>query len=637
MSNPAIVIIAYNRAAPLKRLLSSLDSADYSSRDVILHISIDGSENSEVTRVANEFNWQHGKKIIDQQESNLGLLNHVILCGELTEKYGSIIVLEDDLIVSPAFYRFAKFTTNYYSSDPRISGISLFAYPVEESKFYPFTPIRDSDVHFIQIASSWGQSWTSSQWKSFKNWLNENPSGKDSVLPTYVKVWGDNSWKKLYIAYLIDTDRYFVFPNVSYSSNFEEEGTNATQTGLFQVNLCAQFIEPHLKGLDDSNAVYDAHFELSPCCVRKLCPELAEVNFEVDFYGSKPLESMKDLILTSRRSSKWERSYGTKMRPLFLNIVNSIEGEEIGLTRKENIINTEEDRFLFLQTTSFELKQYAEIRGRKMQQVSVVIPLLEEQNHALSSTINDLKTDRFYDVTLLIVSAEANRDSIKEMLIGLGVNAFVISHEAQSIDELLQFGIASCQTEYCSWIMPGMLIDLEKLEDVSRIFRGMSQVNVFHGLQEEVNASNHTEVETFSGRWTPRKVNSNRSDALKIRSELVFWRSSLLEGHELTRLKRETVFFELLNLSPVYLVVMKFGDFNAIRSEVEVSEGTLSELFHKQQFMPHKGLQSVFRLMFQRWFKHRRSFLRMFYKEGKSLPLVIRRDFVHESFYLNND
>ena len=194
MTEPAIVVIAYNRVVPLKRLLNSLSKAVYPSANITLHISIDASNIPAVAAVAENFEWKHGQKIVEVKKERRGLLRHVLECGDLTAEYDAIVVLEDDLIVSPGFYCFGQEANSFYHQDEQIAGVSLFTYPVEENNFYPFDPIQDdSDVHFIQVASSWGQSWNKEQWSKFKNWLAENPTGKPELLPNYIQQWGSNS------------------------------------------------------------------------------------------------------------------------------------------------------------------------------------------------------------------------------------------------------------------------------------------------------------------------------------------------------------------------------------------------------------------------------------------------------------
>ena len=108
MHRPAIVIIAYNRLDALKRLLVSVEAAVYPEGEPVpLVISIDRSDSDAVVKTAEDFGYTHGEKIIIARKERLGLREHVLTCGDLTEKYGSIIVLEDDLFVSPMFYDYA--------------------------------------------------------------------------------------------------------------------------------------------------------------------------------------------------------------------------------------------------------------------------------------------------------------------------------------------------------------------------------------------------------------------------------------------------------------------------------------------------------------------------------------------------
>ena len=90
MTEPAIVVIAYNRVVPLKRLLNSLSKAVYPSANITLHISIDASNIPAVAAVAENFEWKHGQKIVEVKKERRGLLRHVLECGDLTAKYDAI-------------------------------------------------------------------------------------------------------------------------------------------------------------------------------------------------------------------------------------------------------------------------------------------------------------------------------------------------------------------------------------------------------------------------------------------------------------------------------------------------------------------------------------------------------------------
>lgn len=639
MIEATIVVIAYNRVKPLKRLLKSLAEASYPSKNINLHISIDASNNSDVKNTADNFEWKFGQKIVDLKSENLGLLKHVLECGKLTEKYESIIVLEDDLLVAPGFYQYAQTANQFYIEDDKVAGVSLFTYPVEENSFYPFQPIQDdSDVHFIQVASSWGQSWNKEQWSKFKSWLTENANKKELLLPAYILEWGNNSWKKLFINYLIDTDRYFVFPNTSYSTNFEEEGTHSSQTGLFQVPLNLGFAEPRFKKWSDSNSVYDAYFELKSNCLKSLCPDLKRYDFEVDIFGNKPLESISsEYILTSKRAvNVIAMSFGSVMKPLLQNVLHEIAGDDLLLCRKENVILSESNRFSALHSSSVQLDQASIARRQKLERVTIVIPTLNNQLDELKRTITNLETDRFYNVVLLVAYSPEIQQSVKDFTEMASVEIQLVPCSSEKIDDLLHAGIENCSTDYCTWMQPGMAIDPERMEGVANIFQGMKHVQVLQGLKEKANQNTYAKLNTSNARWTPQRANSNKSEAGKIRTEFVFWRKTLIPEKQISNLTTANLFLELLKLNPIYAVALKLGDVQQVNAVSSLSAKEIEKSLEASEFQPKSVFRSLTRPIFQYWFRRNVPFFRLFYRESEQLPLVIRYDFENDSYYLSN-
>ena len=115
MIKPAIVAVGYSRQKSLNRLLNSINNASYPFDDINLIISIDGGEEAEeCLTLAQNFNWQHGQKHVRHFLQRQGLRNHIIQCGDLSEKYGAVIILEDDIFVSPSFYYYVYDAVNYY-------------------------------------------------------------------------------------------------------------------------------------------------------------------------------------------------------------------------------------------------------------------------------------------------------------------------------------------------------------------------------------------------------------------------------------------------------------------------------------------------------------------------------------------
>ena len=107
MIKPAIVAVGYNRPDGMKRLLESIGKASYNCDDVPLIVSIDESNRSdEVEAVAQAFEWKYGTKEIRRFPERQGLRKHIVHCGDYSEKYGAVIILEDDLVVAEDFYSY---------------------------------------------------------------------------------------------------------------------------------------------------------------------------------------------------------------------------------------------------------------------------------------------------------------------------------------------------------------------------------------------------------------------------------------------------------------------------------------------------------------------------------------------------
>lgn len=100
-------------------------------------------------------------KIIERSV-NLGLDHSVIKgVGELCERYGRVIVLEDDLEVAPDFLRYMNTALDLYASDEQVMQVSGYQFPVE---------INGSlDAVFLPFTTSWGWATWSRAWRHFNH------------------------------------------------------------------------------------------------------------------------------------------------------------------------------------------------------------------------------------------------------------------------------------------------------------------------------------------------------------------------------------------------------------------------------------------------------------------------------------
>ena len=341
---PAIVIAAYNRPHSLSRLLSMVLAADYpDDTGVPLVISIDGGGSEEVVRVANEFKWPFGDKEVIVHSKNLGLRQHILSCGDLTEKYGAIIMLEDDLGVSKFFYQYTLQALDQFSSDDEIAGVSLYKHLINVNCGSSFEPMDNGlGYYYMQFPQSWGQAWTSRQWTGFRQWYEvETNRSKPLDLPKYVDRWPESSWLKYFTRYLIDQGKCFVYPMKSLTTNFSDTGTHVCrQDNTYQVPL-AEYC-PSLRDVETSQVVYyDAYFEMSESTLRMFTQEFPSSSIIVDLYGIRDLSvcDADQLLLTVRPCSESVRSYGLRLKPREINVELNVPGDKIFLTKRKHLVN----------------------------------------------------------------------------------------------------------------------------------------------------------------------------------------------------------------------------------------------------------------------------------------------------------
>ena len=332
-NNIAIVVVGYNRKKSIKRLLNSLLNSHYLNDNVPLVICLDNCGNNDVYDFANQFNWRFGEKFIIHQTERQGLKNHILKCGNLTKFFKAIIMLEDDLYVSPFFYNYVKNSLNQYLKDDNVAGISLYRNEINGYVGLPFTPLNNGfDVFAIQSVSSWGQCWTSKMWDGFILWLeNNDPIDFDSIdMIDNIKSW-DKAWSKYFYAYIITTNKFYIFPYVSLSTNFGDSGENnenAINNTDYQTNLSFGKSDYNIPSFDKL-VKYDVYFNFIG--FGEFC-KINDNELCVDFWGTNNNKTNKKYILSPfKLPFKIIKSYAMKLRPIELNVIFNIGGDSLFL------------------------------------------------------------------------------------------------------------------------------------------------------------------------------------------------------------------------------------------------------------------------------------------------------------------
>jgi hypothetical protein len=160
-----IVLFAYNRPFYTEQCLKSLSKNKLADQS-ILYVYCDGpkldSSDEELQRIADVRAIVRAKKyckelVVIESEKNKGLAASVVEgVTEIVNKYGRVIVLEDDLILSPFFLQYMNQALDLYEDVPQVMQISAHIFN---------TRYKLPETFFYNEASCWGWGTWARAWK----------------------------------------------------------------------------------------------------------------------------------------------------------------------------------------------------------------------------------------------------------------------------------------------------------------------------------------------------------------------------------------------------------------------------------------------------------------------------------------
>jgi hypothetical protein len=160
-----IALFAYNRPKHLRQVLDGLrrnPEASLSELYVFSDAPKDAAAAEAVDEVRRLIRGAQGFRAVHvvERERNLGLANSIIAgVGELTERFGTVIVLEDDLLPSPGFLRYLNGALTEYRDDVRVVSAHAYVYPVREAL---------PETFFLRGADCWGWATWVRGWRLFE-------------------------------------------------------------------------------------------------------------------------------------------------------------------------------------------------------------------------------------------------------------------------------------------------------------------------------------------------------------------------------------------------------------------------------------------------------------------------------------
>jgi hypothetical protein len=249
-----IVLFIYNRPDHTQKTLDALSQNNLASESH-LYIFSDAAKNEtereNVNEVRKKIKHVFGFKNITvcEQKTNQGLAKSIINgVTKIVNKYGKVIVLEDDLITSPHFLKYMNDALNLYSSYAGVASISGCNYPIDTSTL-------DKSTYFLRLPLCWGWATWKDSWQEFnkdidvideltkdqEKYINFDHTHNYLMQAVRNRSGKINTWFIYWYISLALKNRLTLFPQHSLVSNIGFDGTG-DNCGISS-NLSSQLYE----------------------------------------------------------------------------------------------------------------------------------------------------------------------------------------------------------------------------------------------------------------------------------------------------------------------------------------------------------------------------------------------------------
>jgi GT2 family glycosyltransferase len=265
MTLAPIVLFTYNRLWHTTQTIEALQKNELASQSD-LFIYSDGVKDNDSNSIIHELR-KYLKTItgfksitIIERDKNWGLADSIIDgVTEIVNKFGKIIVLEDDIITSPYFLKFMNNSLDFHENKSKVWHVSGWNYPID--------PDSLPSTIAIPIMNCWGWGTWATNWKFF----SKNPIAEYNLLiknrSLQMKFDIDNSinnWKQIKLNHQNKINTWAIYwhatifknqglcinPTISLTQNigFDNSATNCKGDNPFKTIIFSKSIknlEPH--------------------------------------------------------------------------------------------------------------------------------------------------------------------------------------------------------------------------------------------------------------------------------------------------------------------------------------------------------------------------------------------------------
>jgi hypothetical protein len=268
-----IVVFVYNRLDHTRRTIDSLKQ-NFLAQDSDLIIFSDASksenQSGQVAEVRSYIHQIEGFKSITiiERKINYGLAKSIIDgVTKIVNKYGHVIVLEDDIVTSPHFLSYMNEALDKYADDDRVISIHGYVYPTKE---------KLPEAFFLRGADCWGWATWKRGWDLFNpdgeallNKLKSNELVKEfdfnGAYP-FSKMLKDqitgknDSWAVRWYASAFLANKLTLYPGKSLVHNIgnDDSGSHCGESSSMDTDLTVTPIDCHAVEVEHSIKGYDA-------------------------------------------------------------------------------------------------------------------------------------------------------------------------------------------------------------------------------------------------------------------------------------------------------------------------------------------------------------------------------------------
>ena len=239
-----IAIFAYNRPTHLRKVVESI-LTNRESKSSELFVFIDGPKNlqdvTKIDEIVEFLNCLEGfsRCTFYKSKYNLGLEKSITSgISKILSIYEDIIVIEDDIVVSPNFLEFMNSGLKLYKNEEDVASIHGYVYPVDR---------KLPETFFLRGADCWGWATWKRAWEKYDGNATRllynlerqgdldlfNFSGHSNYLQMLESCATDklNSWAIKWYASMFLEKKYTLYPGKSLVKNIGNDGTG-TNSGV---------------------------------------------------------------------------------------------------------------------------------------------------------------------------------------------------------------------------------------------------------------------------------------------------------------------------------------------------------------------------------------------------------------------